>query len=75
MQFGTNPLGHFALTGVLLGRLLATEGARVVTVSSGAHRAGRMRFDDLQWERGYRKWLTAGSFPSAGNVENCCLTL
>jgi NAD(P)-dependent dehydrogenase (short-subunit alcohol dehydrogenase family) len=60
MQFGTNHLGHFALTGLLLDRLLATPGARVVTVSSGAHRAGRIRFDDLQWERGYRKWLAYG---------------
>jgi len=60
MQFGTNHLGHFALTGLLLERLLATPGARVVNVSSGAHRAGRIRFDDLQWERGYRKWLAYG---------------
>lgn len=57
MQIGTNHLGHFALTGLLLDRLLETPGARVVTVSSGAHRAGRLRFDDLHWERGYRKWL------------------
>lgn len=60
MQFGTNHLGHFALTGLLLERLLATPGARVVTVSSTAHRTGWMRFDDLQWERGYRKWLAYG---------------
>lgn len=60
MQFGTNHLGHFALTGLLLDLLLATEGARVVTVSSGAHRMGRIRFDDLQWERGYSKWFAYG---------------
>ncbi len=60
MQFGTNHLGHFALTGLLLDLLMATEGARVVTVSSGAHRMGRIRFDDLQWERGYRKWFAYG---------------
>ncbi len=60
MQFGTNHLGHFALTGLLSERLNATPGARVVTVSSGAHRIGRIRFDDLQWERGYRKWLAYG---------------
>jgi len=60
MQFGTNHLGHFALTGLLLDRLLAANAARVVNVSSGAHRAGKIRFDDLQWERGYRKWLAYG---------------
>jgi len=49
MQFGTNHLGHFALTGLLLDALLAADGARVVNVSSGAHRMGRIRFDDLQW--------------------------
>ena len=60
MQFGTNHLGHFALTGLLLDRLLATEGARVVNVASGAHRFGSMRFDDLQWKNGYRKWRAYG---------------
>lgn len=48
LQLGTNHLGHFALTGLLLDRILATPGARVVTVSSGAHRFGSMDFDDLQ---------------------------
>ncbi len=60
MQFGTNHLGHFALTGLLLDLLLGTSGARVVTVSSDAHHIGWMRFDDLQRERGYRKWLAYG---------------
>jgi NAD(P)-dependent dehydrogenase (short-subunit alcohol dehydrogenase family) len=60
MQFGTNHLGHFALTGLLLDRLLPTPGGRVVTVSSGAHRMGRMRFDDPQWTQGYRKWPAYG---------------
>ncbi|MGA7872009.1 MAG: oxidoreductase [Candidatus Binatus sp.] len=60
MQFGTNHLGHFALTGLLLDRLLATDGARVVNVSSGAHRMGTIRFDDLQWHNGYRKWMAYG---------------
>jgi NAD(P)-dependent dehydrogenase (short-subunit alcohol dehydrogenase family) len=60
MQFGTNHLGHFALTGLLLEPLIASGGARVVTVSSGAHRIGAIRFDDLNWERGYRKWLAYG---------------
>jgi hypothetical protein len=60
MQFGTNHLGHFALTGLLLEHLLATPGARVVNVSSGAHRIGAIRFDDLHWERGYKKWPAYG---------------
>lgn len=60
MQFGTNHLGHFALTGLLFERLKATPGARVVTESSLAHRFGRIRFHDLQWERGYSKWLAYG---------------
>jgi len=60
MQFGTNHLGHFALTGLLLGRLLATPSARVVTVSSNAHKWGAMHWDDLQGERGYSKWRAYG---------------
>ena len=57
LQFGTNHLGHFALTGLLLDTLLAAPAARVVTTSSQAHRIGRIRFDDLQWERGrYQRW-------------------
>jgi NAD(P)-dependent dehydrogenase (short-subunit alcohol dehydrogenase family) len=60
MQLGTNHLGHFALTGLLLERLLAAPGARVVSVSSTAHRAGRMNFDDLQSERRYQRWLAYG---------------
>jgi NAD(P)-dependent dehydrogenase (short-subunit alcohol dehydrogenase family) len=60
MQLGTNHLGHFALTGLLLDRLLERPGARVVTVSSGAHRMGRVRFDNLQGERHYQRWLAYG---------------
>lgn len=59
-QFGTNHLGHFALTGLLMPRLLATSAPRVVTVSSGAHRLGRINFDDLQGERGYNNWRWYG---------------
>src|SRR6185503_1866206 len=56
LQFGTNHLGHFALTGLVLDRLLAVPGSRVVTVSSVGHRFARdIRFDDLQWERGYSR--------------------
>lgn len=57
MQFGTNHLGHFALTGLLWDRLTGTPGSRVVNVSSGAHRAGRMRWDDLQSERSYSPFV------------------
>jgi NAD(P)-dependent dehydrogenase (short-subunit alcohol dehydrogenase family) len=54
MQFATNHLGHFALTGLLLEHLLGVRGSRVVTVSSIAHRIrAAIRFDDLQWESGY----------------------
>jgi NAD(P)-dependent dehydrogenase (short-subunit alcohol dehydrogenase family) len=60
MQLGTNHLGHFALTGLLLPRLLAAREPRVVTVSSTAHRAGRMRWDDLHGERRYQRWLHYG---------------
>ena len=56
MQLGTNHLGHFALTGLLLEPLLAAPAARVVNVSSTAHKMGRMNFDDLQSEKGYSKW-------------------
>jgi NAD(P)-dependent dehydrogenase (short-subunit alcohol dehydrogenase family) len=57
MQLGTNHLGHFALTGLLLQPLLAAPAARVVNVSSTAHKPGRIDFDDLHGEKGYRKWL------------------
>lgn len=53
LTFATNHLGHFALTGLVLERLLATPGSRVVTVSSLAHRRGIIDFDDLQTERNY----------------------
>ena len=56
MQFGTNHLGHFALTGLLLPVLKATPNARVVTVSSGVHTAGGIHFDDLQWKKKYDRW-------------------
>ena len=60
LQFGTNHLGHFALTGLILDRLLATGGSRVVTVSSNGHRTGRIDVDDLQSERRYRKMRAYG---------------
>jgi NAD(P)-dependent dehydrogenase (short-subunit alcohol dehydrogenase family) len=60
LQFGTNHLGHFALTGRLLGLMSANPGARVVNVSSGAHRRGKIAFDDLQGERSYGRWSAYG---------------
>jgi NAD(P)-dependent dehydrogenase (short-subunit alcohol dehydrogenase family) len=60
LQLGTNHLGHFALTGLLLDRMAGRDDARVVTVSSGAHRMGRINFDDLQSERGYGRWRAYG---------------
>jgi len=60
MQLGTNHLGHFALTGLLLGPLFAAPSSRVVTVSSNAHRMGRMHWDDLQGERRYGRWAAYG---------------
>jgi NAD(P)-dependent dehydrogenase (short-subunit alcohol dehydrogenase family) len=57
LQIGTNHLGHFALTNLLLPRIRD----RVVTVSSGAHRMGSIRLDDLNWERGeYKAWPAYG---------------
>src|SRR3954452_2677314 len=53
LQFGTNHLGHFALTGLLLDALKQGSDARVVTVSSIEHKPGRLHFDDLQSERSY----------------------
>ena len=56
LQFGTNHLGHFALTVCLLPALLRRPGSRVVTVSSLVHRLGSIRLDDLQNEHGYGRW-------------------
>jgi NAD(P)-dependent dehydrogenase (short-subunit alcohol dehydrogenase family) len=64
-QFGVNHLGHFALTGLLLPRLLATPGARVISVSSSMHRSGNVEFHDLNGERRYRRWTAYGRSKSA----------
>lgn len=56
LQFGINFLGHFALTAHLLPNLICARSARVVSLSSLSHHAGRLALDDLQAERGYRPW-------------------
>jgi NAD(P)-dependent dehydrogenase (short-subunit alcohol dehydrogenase family) len=55
LQLGVNHLGHFALTGLLLGQMLGRAGSRVITVSSNGHKSGRIDFDDLQSQRRYRR--------------------
>jgi len=63
LQFGTNHLGHFALTGLLLDRMLPVPGSRVVTISSAGHRIrAAIHFDDLQWENSYTR---AGAYGQA----------
>jgi NAD(P)-dependent dehydrogenase (short-subunit alcohol dehydrogenase family) len=56
MQFGTNHLGHFALTGLLLPAMLDVAGNRVVAVTSQVRRVGRIDFDDLHGRRRYGRW-------------------
>lgn len=62
MQIGTNHLGHFLLTALLDPLLAATPGARTVQVASMAHRMGKIRLDDLNWERkgAYSAWPAYG---------------
>ena len=72
LQFGTNHLGHFALTGHLLPVLEETSGSRVVTVSSIVHNSGRLDFDDLNGDRKrYRKW----GFYSQSKIANLTFAL
>lgn len=66
MQFGTNHLGHFALTGLLMPRIReAGPGARVVSVSSGLHYLGTVDPRDLNMEHRYRRWIAYGRSKSA----------
>jgi NAD(P)-dependent dehydrogenase (short-subunit alcohol dehydrogenase family) len=60
LQLGTNHLGHFALTGRLIDTMQGRADARVVTLSSNAHKMGRIDFDDLQSERRYKRWGAYG---------------
>jgi NAD(P)-dependent dehydrogenase (short-subunit alcohol dehydrogenase family) len=61
LQMGTNHFGHFALTGLLLDRILTTERSRVVTVSSNLHRAGRLRSADAAGVGTRNTWVAYGS--------------
>jgi NAD(P)-dependent dehydrogenase (short-subunit alcohol dehydrogenase family) len=60
LQFGTNHLGHFALTGLLIEQMEGREDARVVTLSSWAHHTGRIAFDNLSGDRRYFRWRAYG---------------
>lgn len=60
LQFGTNHLGHFALTGLLLPMIRYVPRSRIVAVSSTGERYGRIRFDDLMGERSYDRWRAYG---------------
>ena len=60
MQFGTNHLGHFALTGLLLPLLLATPKSRVITTTSGARLMGKIQLDDLNRTKSYSRWEAYG---------------
>lgn len=55
LQFGTNHLGHFLLTGLLLGNITGVAGSRIVTITSIAHINGTINFDDLKSEKRYRR--------------------
>ncbi|MCK9211313.1 MAG: oxidoreductase [Ignavibacteriaceae bacterium] len=62
LQFGTNHLGHFALTGLLIDLLKNTKDSRIVNVSSAAHKYGNLNFADLNWEkRKYKAWRAYGN--------------
>ncbi|GCE10830.1 oxidoreductase [Tengunoibacter tsumagoiensis] len=64
-QFGTNHLGHFALTGLLLPTLLETPNSRIITTSSMARRFGELNFDDLQRKHAYSRWEAYGQSKKA----------
>ena len=72
IQFGTNHLGHFALTLLLIDRLCATEESRVVNISSSAQNSGKLDLDDLQWTtRPFRRMASYG----ASKIANMLFTL
>ncbi len=68
LQMGTNHMGHFALTAHVMDLLFSTENARVVNVSSIAHKQGRINFDDLPWEQRTYKAMQAYSDSKIANL-------
>lgn len=60
MQFGVNHLGHFALSALLWPELSKKTGARLINVSSAAYRSGKIKFEDIHWEKSYSKWGAYG---------------
>lgn len=71
LQFGVNHLGHFALTGLLLDKIARSEDGRVVTVTSGLHKRGRIHFDDLHGESSYSR----GKYYSQSKLANVVFAL
>jgi len=65
LQFGTNHLGHFLLTNLLLPNLIAAGPSRVVNVSSSAHGLHGMNWSDINWEKKYKKWGAYGQSKTA----------
>lgn len=75
MQFGTNHIGHFLLTCLLVPALRAASGARIVNLSSGGHRIGNIDFDDPNFEhRPYNNWLAYGQAKTANTLFTVGLT-
>jgi len=68
LQFGTNHLGHFALTGLLIGLVRDTSDSRIVTVASSAHHYGHLDFDDLNWEKRRYKRMKAYADSKLANL-------
>jgi NAD(P)-dependent dehydrogenase (short-subunit alcohol dehydrogenase family) len=68
LQFGTNHLGHFALTGLLIDLIKSTPDSRIVNVSSGAHNYGNIDFEDLNWEKRPYKKMKAYADSKIANI-------
>lgn len=60
MQFGTNHLGHFVLTALLIDKIGRTPASRIINVSSLLYKSGKINFNDLNWDQSYSKWAAYG---------------